>query len=146
VRHEEKFVIDLPQWLEPMPTLATDAQFKYGNTQQNLFVLVRYDSLAALQRRYPRYTLEDYYDYHLANLIEPMRDAAAPTPDTMQIHGHSALLGTFTGTFKKDDLFFQLMVMRHGPWLYQVLLWMPVERQKKNEAWSTQVMRSFTPL
>ena len=146
VQHGAYFRMLLPRWLDSLETRHGEAQFQYGNRRRNLFVSVRYDSLTALQRRYPRHALEDYYDQHLERLIEPMRDVRAPAPDSLRLATCPALLGHFDGTFKKDDLHFSLLLVQDHLWLFQVLVWMPRKRYTEWEDMTTRMLRSFEPI
>jgi hypothetical protein len=146
VQHEQVFAMRLPPWLEPSSALNSEAQFQYENRRRNLFLLVRYDSLDALKGRYPHYTLEDYYDFHLERLVEPLQDVTAPAPDSLTLGIYPAFDGILRGTFKKDDLTFRLRVIQGEFLLYQILIWMPVGKQQDHAALVEEMLRSFRPL
>lgn len=144
--HAHRFRLILPDYLEPTEDLAPGAALQYQNRRREIFLAVHYAALDSLYEKRPDYSTEDYYDFHVRNLLDPMRQTEASAIDTVQAANLSGLGGTFSGFYEQDQLHFWLWVLEGEAHLYQVLLWTPESKRPQVEADVRRILTSFEEL
>ncbi|MDX1909242.1 MAG: hypothetical protein SF053_19545 [Bacteroidia bacterium] len=115
-----------PDFMDQVVTLNTDAQLQLANPYRHFYVVMRHNEYSDLKARYPKYSLEDYYDFHIENLLQDFAEPQAPGPAERQLQGLEALIGTFTGNYKGDLVYGRLVLLRSKVRLYQFAMWCPV--------------------
>ncbi len=143
VQHQELFELSLPGYLNPTEELAPDAPFQYESRGNELYLVIRYSSLDSLYESRPSYSTEDYYDFHITNLLAPMREPEASSADSVEINGLAGLQGDFSGYFKQDRLYFRLCLLEGESRLYQVLIWTTEAKRDEHTSEMDRILRSF---
>ncbi|MEM9986868.1 MAG: hypothetical protein AAF804_17375 [Bacteroidota bacterium] len=145
-RHQALFELSLPAYLSPTEELAPDAPFQYESRREDLFLVIRYSSLDSLYEAKPSYSTEDYYDFHITNLLAPMREPEASSADSIEINGLVGLQGDFSGYFKQDRLYFRLCLLEGDSRLFQILIWTTEAKKDQHAPEMERILGSFALL
>ena len=139
-----RWQISIPASMNPVDAYPK-AVLAYADRRLPLFLMIRTDSLPALQDRFPRAGLQDHYESHLLHLQEEMEKLENQMPDTVQIAGMQGLQGSWEADFKRDRVYCQLTLLQSQTSLYQVFCWTTTEQQAKLAPIMAQMSASFHP-
>lgn len=153
-QHEEKsvndlFAITLPDYLEPVSELNEDAQVQFASKARDVYLIIRYNTYGALnagKKKPGTFNAEDYYDFHIENLLMDVSDPEAPGPKVVSLNGLKALKGYFKGNHKGDQLYYYLVMIEGQKHFYQVLLWTTQENLPLYQQDMEQIIASFREL
>ncbi|MDX2285885.1 MAG: hypothetical protein NW241_17080 [Bacteroidia bacterium] len=139
-------MLSVPEGLQPVSDLNEDAPLQLADPAREIFAVFRSSDWEALRRKRPYADLEDYYDFHLENLLIDLRSTLAPSPDTVRLGGMMALSGWVTGDYKGDSLTYRLVVIESEQRLYQGLIWMTPESWRRYHPQMDSMLRSIREL
>jgi hypothetical protein len=146
LRHQDQFALQVPEFLSPTERLAADAALQLQDKHHELFLVLHYADLDSLYERRPSYATEDYYDFHAANLTEPLRETQASAVDTVAIGGLTGLSGSFEGVYREDRLYLRLVVLEGEHCLYQLLTWTTEAHREQMQPTMERMIASFREL
>ncbi|MEZ4829911.1 MAG: hypothetical protein R3C61_27055 [Bacteroidia bacterium] len=140
------FALTVPDYLTSMNSLNDDAQVQLGSRNKDVFAIVRYNTWEELKSRNRSGvagTLEDYYDFHIENLLMEITEPKAPGPKETKINGLDALVGYLSGNIKGEHIHYKIVMIGGKDYLYQMLVWTTSENLPEYEADMDKLIRSF---
>ncbi|MDX2250306.1 MAG: hypothetical protein SF052_26220 [Bacteroidia bacterium] len=139
------FALTVPDYLEATSELNGDAPVQLASKEKEVYILIRYNSWEELRNnsRGTAGTLEDYYDFHIENLLIDVHNPQAPGPKPLKINGLEALEGFFSGTFKGENLYYKLVMIAGKNHLYQLIIWTTEKNRTKYEPDIEKIIASF---
>ena len=75
-----QFALTLADYLQPLQELNDDAPLQLGDNLREVYVVGRYNTWEDLRKRHATWELEDYYDFHIENLLLDVQNPIAPGP------------------------------------------------------------------
>lgn len=139
------FALTVPDYLKVTATLNSDAQVQLANKHNEVYAIIRYNTWEELQnsKKGNAGTLEDYYDFHVENLLIDVHDPKAPGPKNLKINGLEAIEGFISGTVKGESIHYKLVMIAGKEHLYQLLVWTTEGNLAQYEADIDKLIHSF---
>ncbi|MEZ4852150.1 MAG: hypothetical protein R3B93_26790 [Bacteroidia bacterium] len=138
-----QFAVTLPDYLSPVKNLNDDAPLQMGNNIQEIYLIARFNDWKDLRKKHADWEIEDYYDFHIENLLLEVQEPTAPGPDSVAINGLNALVGYYEGKLKEDEIYCKLVMLESEKTLYQLLIWTKKGNLPLYEADMDKIIRSF---
>lgn len=139
------FALTVPDYLEATASLNSDAQVQLANKHKEVYAIIRYNTWEDLKNNNKGNagTLEDYYDFHIENLLIDVHEPLAPGPKELKINGLEALEGHVSGTVKGESIYYKLVMIAGKEHLYQLLVWTTERNLAQYEPDMDKLIHSF---
>ena len=143
VETQSGYGLEVASYLSPLERLHPEATVRYGNVYRNQYLLVQHHRLKKLYAARPKADLEDFYALTAEQLLREMSGVEILVPDSVEIDGLPALMGSLQATHKGDQLQYLMAVIEGDTLLYQVLAWSSAEKFGAYEADARRMIQSF---
>lgn len=140
------FSIQTPSYLSLSKKVSPGASLQLGNTDKDIFFVLRINSKDSLKSKFSETGVEDIFTLHMDNLTEKLEGSSHSNPDSIHTSYLSGLEGSIRGNYKGNMLQHQLVILEDSNRIYQVLYWMPEKQWKAYQADFARAVESLRPL
>lgn len=151
VKVEDKYSIELPEYLDKTSDLNKEASLQYQNMVKELYVIVIDEPKSALAVALEENSLTETYSSDLngySKLITDGMDASIkikkkPEFTDTTINGYKARLLSFEGVNQGYRVYWKLAFIEGNDHYYQIMAWTKAESKGKYEKEMTEIINSF---
>lgn len=147
VKVNNRYSIDVPDYLQPCTDLHKDASMQYQNIEKDIYAMVIDEKKKTMQDYSLDYDLRTYFDNIASQgFADNIKDFKASKPDAQKINGHDALVAEVTGKIENNEVYYKLSVIETPYEFYQVLVWTRASNKEQMEPDIVKMVESFQEL
>jgi hypothetical protein len=133
VNINNKYSIEVPEYMEPATELKTEASLKYKNLEKDEYIIVIDESKSDFVHYNLKYNLENYFKTVAAQpFISSITHVKISQPIKKSVNGYNALEAELTGDINKNPVYYKLVIIETGKRFYQILTWTGVDYKEKH--------------
>ncbi len=147
VNINNKYSIQLPEYMQPATELHTDASLQYKNEEKDIYTIVIDESKKEMRNYDLHYNLDSYFTAIASQtFIEFIEHGKISTPITKQINGSAAMVAEITGDINQNPVYYKLAVIETDSSFYQILTWTNANNKQTYTHDIDQTIDSFKEL
>jgi len=148
---KEKYSISVPESMEALNGLSSEASFQYGNELENFYVLVIDEPRNEFFAVFDEYELGDFYPRNLIGYSEMVIDNMQENADIFNIgtfeettiNGIDAVQTDFYGIYNGLDIYYHFTTLESDVDFYQIMSWTPKENMDLHKESMKKIAESF---
>ncbi|MDQ3047856.1 MAG: hypothetical protein M3R27_09940 [Bacteroidota bacterium] len=147
VKVNERYSIQMPDYLQPCVDLHKDASLQYQNLEKDIYAMVIDEKKITMEEYSLDYDLDLYFNSLVSQpFMESIQDGKVSPPGRQKIDGHKALVAEITGKIDKYDVYYRLGLIETPYEFYQILIWTRAQNKEQFEPDMIRMIESFKEL
>ncbi len=147
VKVNERYSIDIPEYLQPCADLHKDASLQYQNVEKDIYAIVIDEKKTTMQGYDLDYDIDLYFKSIASQpFLDAIKDGKITAPVKQQINGSKALVAEITGKIEGTEVYYKLAVVETPYEFYQLLTWTRAENKEKYDPDMIRLIESFKEL
>lgn len=142
-----KYAIQLPDYMQPATELHTDASLQYKNEEKDIYTIVIDENKNEMKNYNLKYSLDTYFKAVASQpFVEAIEHSKMTAPVKKQINGSSAMVAEITGDINENPVYYKLAVIETTNSFYQILTWTSAGNKESFSKDIDQTIDSFKEL
>lgn len=147
VNINNKYAIQLPEYMQPATELHTDASLQYKNEEKDIYTIVIDENKNEMQNYNLKYNLDTYFKAVASQpFVESIEHGKISAPVKRQINGSTAMVAEITGDINQNPVYYKIAVIETNNSFYQILTWTSAGNKESYTHDIDQTIDSFKEL
>jgi hypothetical protein len=150
VSYQNKYSIEIPNYLTKSFNLNDEATLQYQNLFKDEYVIIIEEPKSefddAIEILGTTKGLEGYHQILVQNLETAIENMEITAVENIKINSFSAKIFSVTGNVENYNVFYKYGIIEGSKSYFQILCWTSKDKQLKSEPWMTQAIKSFKEL
>ncbi|MCC6689945.1 MAG: hypothetical protein IT235_00290 [Bacteroidia bacterium] len=147
VNINNKFVLQLPEYMQPATELHSDASLQYKNEEKDIYTIVINENKTEMKHSHLKFNLDTYFKAVASQpFIESIQHGKISEPVKKQINGSTAMVAEITGDIGPNPVYYKLAVIETDSNFYQILTWTKADNLQNYSHDIDQTIDSFKEL